>query len=146
MRPSVAQADLSGGVDGVVAHSPEVGVFGGGGGGFGDEVVGVGRGFAVDAAVGAFVVVVVTEVVQDVLQLAQGRALLGAEVFGQGLPEAFDLALGGGFEGFAVFLGDAVQGQEGLARRSRCPRAAPCRRRRIGWCRPWALSVKVAAG
>lgn len=34
----------------------------------------------------------------------------------QGLPESFDLALGGRFEGSAVLLGDAEVGQEGLER------------------------------
>src|SRR5690625_1915543 len=42
--PGVAQADLAAVVDGVVAHPPDVGVLGRGGGGFGDEVVSLGGG------------------------------------------------------------------------------------------------------
>jgi len=69
--PAVAEADLAGAVDDVVAHSPEVRVLRWGRGGFGDQVVGVGGSATVDAAVGAAVVVVVAEVVERVLECAE---------------------------------------------------------------------------
>jgi hypothetical protein len=66
--------------------------------------------------VGAPLVVVVDELVEQGLELADGRRLaaLGAEPAFEGLLEAFDLAAGGGVVGSGVLLDDAEAAEFGL--------------------------------
>src|SRR5699024_3519192 len=75
---AVSQADLAGGGCDVVLHSPVGRVIRWGRRGFGDQVVGVSGGAAVDAAVRTVVFVVVAEVIEDFLQLGDGGGVLGA--------------------------------------------------------------------
>jgi hypothetical protein len=110
-----AEADLSEAVD-VVVTDPVVrpavlsswGGFDGGG-------IGLGRGGDVERTVGPGLVVDAGEGVQLGLQLGEsGGGGLRGEPALQGLVEAFDLALGLGMAGMAIFLGDAETGEQVL--------------------------------
>src|SRR3954451_5364065 len=106
----VAEGDFAGGVDVVVANAVVSVAVPAGCGGFGPRLVGGGGGdVAGEGAVGAVVVVVVDEGVEEGLQLGNRGGLvgLGAEPSFEGLVEAFDLAAGGGVVGPRVLLADS---------------------------------------
>ncbi|GHG56776.1 hypothetical protein GCM10012320_29430 [Sinomonas cellulolyticus] len=82
----VAEGGLAVGVDAVGAHAEVLPLGGDRGGGLGGRLVGLGRGLAVQGAVGAFVVVDVAELGQLVVQVRDRVGLgLAGEPFLQGL-------------------------------------------------------------
>jgi hypothetical protein len=102
----VAEGEFAVGVDAVGADAVVAGGGLAGGGGLGPGGVDGGRGGAVgQGPVGAVVVVVAGEGVQQGLELGQvgGLAGPGGEPFLQGLPEPLDLALGLGWLGLPFF-------------------------------------------
>jgi hypothetical protein len=109
---SAAEADLSVGVDDVVAQPVVQGVAVAGSGGFGQGCVGGGRGAPVEFAVRSTSVVELAEPVELGLQFGDGRCrrLLGEPAF-ECLMPALDLALGLRMAGVTVLLRD-TQGRE----------------------------------
>ena len=83
--------------------------------GFGEPVVDGGWCGASEAAVGPVVVVVAGEFVEEALELVEVvGAVLGFEVFLEGLLETFDFSAGGGVVGRRVLLFGAEVSEAGL--------------------------------